>query len=124
MPRFFTLEEATALLPRLNSLLDDLVLLRDAILARRPEIRAALEKSVTNGGNRPAGLAVADWARFERILGELRGLGVLLKDLDMGLLDFPSIRDGREVYLCWRKGEERIAYWHEVDTGYAGRIPL
>jgi hypothetical protein len=50
--------------------------------------------------------------------------GVIIKDLDMGLLDFPTLREGHEVYLCWRLGEERIGWWHEVDAGLSGRQPL
>jgi hypothetical protein len=48
----------------------------------------------------------------------------LLKDLDTGLIDFPTLRDGREVYLCWQLGEPHIAWWHEIETGFSGRLPL
>ena len=61
---------------------------------------------------------------MQKALDELDGLGVQLKDIDQGLVDFPSRRDGRVVYLCWRLGEETIAWWHDVDTGFAGRQPL
>jgi hypothetical protein len=54
----------------------------------------------------------------------IRGLGVLLKDPDSGLLDFPHERDGRVVFLCWHPPEERIGYWHEIHAGYQGRQPL
>ena len=62
--------------------------------------------------------------RLNELLAEINGLGCELKGLDEGLIDFPTERDGRTVYLCWRLGEERIAYWHELDTGFAGRQPL
>ena len=55
---------------------------------------------------------------------ELRGFGCELKDPDKGLIDFPSLRDGQEIYLCWYLGEERIAFWHYLHTGFAGRQPL
>ena len=55
---------------------------------------------------------------------ELRELEVVLRDLDRGLLDFPSLRDGREVYLCWQEGEDGIGFWHEPDAGFGGRRPL
>jgi len=55
---------------------------------------------------------------------ELEGVGCEFKDFEMGLVDFPSIRDGREVYLCWKLGEEQVSHWHEVNTGFAGRKPL
>ena len=57
-------------------------------------------------------------------MAELRELEVVLRDLDRGLLDFPSMRDGREVYLCWQEGEDAIEYWHEPEAGFAGRRPL
>jgi hypothetical protein len=57
-------------------------------------------------------------------LSQLDQTGVLLKGIDEGLLDFPSERDGRVVYLCWRMGEDTISFWHEVDTGFSGRQPL
>ena len=55
---------------------------------------------------------------------ELRELEVVLRDLDRGLVDFPSLRDGREVYLCWQEGEDEIGFWHEPDAGFGGRRPL
>ena len=60
-------------------------------------------------------------ARLARVLTEL---GILIKDPDTGLVDFPALREGREVYLCWQLGEARIAWWHEIETGFAGRLPL
>ncbi|MFN8470742.1 MAG: DUF2203 domain-containing protein [Anaerolineae bacterium] len=124
MPRFFTVEQANAMLPALTRLLDHLVQIRDHLVAQRPDVSAAIEKSATNGGNRPASLAVEEFEEFQSVLLELKGLGVLLKDIDMGLVDFPSRREGRDIYLCWRKGEPRVAFWHDVDSGYAGRRPL
>ena len=61
---------------------------------------------------------IADQAR------EVAESGAIIKDLDAGLLDFLALRDGREVFLCWRLGEERIAWWHEIDAGLSGRQPL
>ena len=50
--------------------------------------------------------------------------GIVLRDLDSGLIDFPSVRDGREIYLCWIDGEDDIEFWHDLDAGFAGRQPL
>jgi hypothetical protein len=55
---------------------------------------------------------------------ELLERGIVLRDLDRGLVDFPSLRDGREIFLCWQEGEDEVAFWHEVDAGFAGRRPL
>jgi hypothetical protein len=54
----------------------------------------------------------------------IRELGVILKDLDAGLLDFPHEREGRVVFLCWHPPEARVAFWHEIEAGYAGRQPI
>ena len=57
-------------------------------------------------------------------LVELQAMDVVLRDLDRGLVDFPSIRDGQEVFLCWEEGEDEVAYWHDLEAGYGGRRPL
>jgi hypothetical protein len=58
------------------------------------------------------------------LVGEIQELGCLPKDLEQGLVDFYSRRGGRVVFLCWRRGEKRIAYWHELHSGFGGRVPL
>jgi hypothetical protein len=63
-------------------------------------------------------------AGLRAALAEVEGLGIHVKDIDIGLVDFPSLRDGRVVYLCWKVDEPAIAYWHELDAGYAGRKPI
>ena len=57
-------------------------------------------------------------------LVELQAMEVVLRDLDRGLVDFPALRDGREVFLCWEEGEDEVRFWHDVDSGYGGRRPL
>jgi hypothetical protein len=61
---------------------------------------------------------------LQRTLGELQAMEVVLRDLERGLVDFPTLRDGREVYLCWEAGESEIGFWHDIDAGYGGRQPL
>jgi hypothetical protein len=63
-------------------------------------------------------------ARLAEIVDKIQETGCLVKDLDMGLVDFPSLLEGEEVYLCWKLGEERITFWHGIDEGFAGRKPL
>jgi hypothetical protein len=62
--------------------------------------------------------------QINSLVDKVQGMGVELKDMEIGLVDFRTIREGREVYLCWKLGEESVSYWHELDTGYAGRKPL
>jgi hypothetical protein len=62
--------------------------------------------------------------RLEETLEEITDRGIIVRDVASGLVDFPSLREGREVYLCWISGEDRIEYWHETDRGFAHRQPL
>ncbi len=123
-PRLFTVEEANALLPRLRELLDDLALHRDALRAKAPHLEPILRAAGANGGGRVGSEYGVEAYNLYLAIERIRELGVLLKDLDMGLLDFPHERDGRVVFLCWHPPEERVGYWHEIEAGYAGRQPL
>ena len=123
-PRLFTVEEANALLPRLRELLDDLALHRDALREKAPHLEPILQAAVTNGGGRAGSEYGVEAYRLYLAAARIRELGVLLKDLDMGLLDFPHEREGRVVFLCWHPPEESVGYWHEIEAGYAGRQPL
>ncbi|MCS6844490.1 MAG: DUF2203 domain-containing protein [Caldilineales bacterium] len=123
--RFFTLEEANALLPQLNALLEQLMEARRAIVEARPDLWPVLKKAIGNGGSKKAGELLAEFQRLQQAYQDIEALGVLLKDPDMGLIDFLHRRpDGREVFLCWRYGEPEVAYWHELHTGFAGRKPV
>ncbi len=122
--RYFTAEEANALLPTLRPLVAALLEARRQIVEAQPELWPVLEKSVGNGGSQKAGELVAHFEKIQRNAKAIEALGVLIKDLNTGLLDFLSERDGREVYLCWRYDEPRVAHWHDLDAGLAGRQPL
>ncbi len=123
-PKLFTLEEANALLPRLRELLDDLTLHRDALREKAPRLEPILRTAGANGGGRAGSEYGVEAYNLYLAIGRIHELGVLLKDLDMGLLDFPHEREGRIVFLCWHPPEERVGYWHEIEAGYAGRRPL
>jgi hypothetical protein len=122
--KLFTVEEANALLPRLKELLDDLAIHRDALRERAPRLEPILQAAKTNGGGRVGSEYGVEAYNLYLAIERIRGLGVILKDLDMGLLDFPHERDGRVVFLCWHPPEESVAFWHEIEAGYAGRQPL
>jgi hypothetical protein len=123
-PKLFTLEEANALLPRLRELLDDLTLHRDALREKAPRLEPILRTAGANGGGRASSEYGVEAYNLYLAIWRIHELGVLLKDLDMGLLDFPHEREGRIVFLCWHPPEERVGYWHEIEAGYAGRRPL
>ena len=106
-----------------------------AVRARMRELEQTQGKLVTAIGGNGGGYAASDLnAAQAELVGladaaiacvqRLEELGVELKDLDLGLLDFPSVRDGREVLLCWHVGEESVEFWHGLEDGYAGRKPI
>jgi hypothetical protein len=129
--RTFTLAEANEALDDLRPVAERMVDLRRhhrAALAKRQELA---ERIGSNGG----GLTASDVAEadaeaeqlanaLEACVDRLQAEGVQVKDVDTGLLDFPAVRDGEEVLLCWRVGEGAIEYWHGLDEGFAGRKPV
>ncbi len=128
--RRFSREEAEALLPEIAPLMWNAQRLKrehDEAQVKLSELRL---KSQGNGHTMEGEITtllsgIQETAtEINAIIERVRAQGVEVKDLDMGLIDFPSQREGRTVYLCWKLGEEGIAWWHEMDTGYASRQPL
>jgi hypothetical protein len=121
--RHYSLEEASALLPLVTELLERMRAARDRL--GDAEARAALaEAGQSNGGGQPGKVVSEGFLELRDSMLELQEREIVLRDLDRGLVDFPALRDGREVYLCWEEGEPEIGYWHEPDAGFAGRRPL
>jgi len=121
--RHFSREEANAALPVLRRLLQRL---RDAkdMLTDAEAHEALSEAAPTNGGGEPGAQVGEAFLQVRRLLGALQEQGIVIRDIDRGLIDFPTLIDGREVYLCWELGEDDVAYWHDLDSGYRGREPL
>lgn len=124
MPRYFTLQEANETLNFIRPLMDEIQQIRRKILEKQPEAWPAIEKSAGNGGNRALSSLVQDFEKLDALVHRIQGTDVLIKDINLGLLDFSALKDGREVYLCWQYGEGEIAFWHEVEAGFAGRQPI
>jgi hypothetical protein len=130
MPRLFSLEDASALLPRLREVLPEMQEKKAALDGLRQQLALMTRTASGNGhligeevkAKQSEAKALAE--RLNDLLGEINGMGCELKGLDEGLIDFRAQREGRTVYLCWKLGEETIAYWHELDTGFPGRQPL
>jgi len=121
--RHYTLEEARAELGWVRERLAALRAARDRLTDA--EARDALaDASPTNGGGRPGRQVGEAFLELRGGVAEFAERGIVLRDLDRGLIDFPALRDGDEVYLCWIDGEEDIGFWHELDAGYAGRQEL
>lgn len=121
--RHYTVEEARALLPQIRQWLSHLQQLRARMEEAHARLHPLLEQGNDVGGERVNSL-LKSMTEFKAVFREFERREIQIKDLDRGLLDFPSIRQGREVFLCWEQDEEDIEFWHELDSGYAGRDPL
>jgi len=124
MSQYFTLQQANEVLNIIRPLMDEVQAIREKIISTQPEAWNAIEKSVGNGGSRALSQIVQDFEKLDLLVHQILDTGVLIKDVNIGLLDFPAFKDGREVYLCWQYGEGEIAFWHEIEAGYAGRQPI
>lgn len=119
--RLFSVEEADRVLPELRERLPRIREARQAVLGAAERIG---ERAPGDGGGREGRRHHEALSALRAELLALHRLGVILRDPETGLVDFPAEREGRRVFLCWRLGEERVAHWHEVDAGFAGRRPL
>ncbi len=122
--KLFTVEEANALLPELRGILREMATHRDAVREKAPHIEPVLKAAAANGGGKVGSEYGVEAYRLYRAIERIQEHGVILKDMDMSLLDFPHERDGRVVFLCWHPPEQEILYWHDIEAGYQGRQPL
>ena len=121
--RHFSREEADALLPQLTALLSQLQERKDELTDTEAH-EALSEAAPTNGGGEQGRQVGVAFLEVRRILETVERAGIVLRDIDRGLVDFPALMDGREVYLCWELGEDEVGYWHDLEGGYGGREPL
>jgi hypothetical protein len=122
--RYFTLEEANQCIPELVDEISLLRAIRNELAAYHAEITPLLEVVSSNGGSQRTPALLKATANFQDILDRIENRGCHLKGLDPGLVDFLHLRNGKEVYLCWRMGEKKIRYWHEIEDGFEGRQSL
>jgi hypothetical protein len=129
--RYFTAAEANELLETVRPIVEEMVAHRQALaLATVRHARIATKIAGNGGGVRPhevdelQNVIDREAAEVVRCVTELQELGLLVKDLDEGLVDFPALRGDEEVLLCWRLGEDEVAFWHSLEDGFAGRRPL
>jgi hypothetical protein len=122
--RHYSQEEAAAALEWVAERLAVMRQARDRLLDE--DARAALtDAAAANGGGPPGRVVSEGFLALRAAAGELAAASIVVRDLDRGLVDFPSIRGGEEVYLCWVESEEdEIGFWHDLDSGYGGRQPL
>jgi hypothetical protein len=124
--KIFTVQEANALLPDVRVIVGRIQRAHRQLSKYRDQAKKAAEAAEQGGGGLADGLVYAKiLTELTQHIAELEALGVQLKDFERGLVDFPSLRDGRVVLLCWQLGEgDELEWWHDVDAGFAGRTPL
>lgn len=122
--KHFTLEEARALLPELRRAFQDAHARGARVRKADEKLGNLLQTTRADLGGAPVTEMLMDLQQMRAQLERLEKLGVQIKDLDRGLVDFPAIRDGREVFLCWELEEDDIEFWHDIDAGYSGRERL
>jgi hypothetical protein len=130
--RTFNLDEAHSLLPVLESLLRTAIAGKKLMEEVEAEMQALTQRIFLNGGTHVDVVATArrkaERAKAEQrakdALAEIDSIGVQVKDIDTGLLDFPCVVEGQVVLLCWRMGESSITHWHSTEEGFAGRKPI
>lgn len=121
--KHYTRDEACKLLPDIRAWLAKIVQYREELQGFDRRFAHKLADGCDLGG-KPVHRWISTLAELQALLMEFSRREIILKDLDCGLIDFPAILDGREVFLCWKAGEDDIAFWHDLGAGYAGRQPL
>jgi len=124
--KIFTIEEANSLLPSVRSILGKIQKANRGLRKYKAQAQKAADAGEQGGGGIPNGSQYAELITLLTTeMNQLEGLGVQLKDFERGLVDFPCLRDGRVVLLCWQLGEgDELEWWHDIDAGFAGRTPL
>ena len=120
-PRFFTVAEANALLPEVRQLVKEMLAARQEVLDLQPQLWPEVEKAATNGGGKTVSKATRQIIIIQNILHTLDAWGIQVKDVNIGLIDFPARYEDRTVLLCWQYDEPSVQFWHEVDAGFSGR---
>lgn len=121
--KHYTIDEARALLPQVRDWLAQI----DSLQLRLSELDVRLRSLASSGhdvGGESVNASMKIRADLHEVLQEFESREIQIKDLERGLIDFPALRDGKEILLCWEKGEEEIEFWHDLESGYPGRERL
>lgn len=130
--KFFSPERANALIPKIAPLVDELLMKRRDLAIKLLENDPALRTNASTRGSRLAGLRspfppprFGDLkSEIVRLIHRIESFGCIVKDIDLGTVDFPSTREGEQIYLCWKAGEAHVEHWHGTEEGFAARRPL
>ena len=124
--KFFTLDEARAVLPEIKSIVEKLQNTKKALdVFKNIEIEYGDESVLDDINTTKINKEFHRLSyQFFHCIGQLEDLGCMLKDMNNGLVDFYSIVDGKEIFFCWRLGEKDIVHWHDLEAGFRGRMPI
>ena len=119
--KFFSVEEANAYIPQLLIDIPRIQILMKSLTDEYLDVDKARKKVQMNGGSMQGADYLNCILKINYLTDELESKGCVLKGIEHGLVDFPSLRDGKEVYLCWKNPEQQIEYWHDIQSGFTGR---
>ena len=122
--KLFTLDEANAFVPQLLDLVPKIQKLSISLNNDFPDIKNARDKAKWNGGSNQGVDYLNAVLKYNELMRKIEEMGCEVKGIREGLIDFPSLREDREVYLCWRMPEKEILFWHDVNAGFSGRKPI
>ena len=119
--KYFSIEEANAVIPHLLVDIPVIQSLMENLSHKYPDVKKAREKAQLNGGSLQGSDYINCALKINYLTEKLESKGCILKGIKHGLVDFLALREGKEVYLCWKNPEEKIEYWHDIQSGFAGR---
>jgi hypothetical protein len=122
MPHYFTPQEANDALTTIRPMVEEMMIIGEDVRAHQPELWSLVEKSAGNGGNPKLSRLLKDFDRLDALYHRIQDMGIEVKDLTTGLIDFPAWHEDHEVYLCWKFGEDSVQFWHEIEAGFIGRM--
>ena len=122
--RHFTLEEANKLVPEFSRYFEEIFQLHEILKPERRQKEQLTQGLSRNGGWNKSAEYLENSFKVSKLLDKILKTGAVVKDLQRGLIDFPHLSEGKEIYLCWEMGEKEIKFWHDLESGYSGRQPL
>lgn len=122
--KHFTLEEANKLVPEFSQYIEEIFQLHEILKPERKQKELVTQTLSKNGGWSKSAEYLENSFKVSKILDKILATGAVVKDLQRGLIDFPHLSEGKEIFLCWEVGEKEIKFWHDLESGYPGRQPL
>jgi len=122
--KHFTLEEANKLVPEFSQYFEEIFQLHETLKPERHKKELVTQSLSKNGGWSNSAEYLENSFKVSKILDKILKTGAVVKDLQRGLVDFPNLSEGKEIFLCWQIGEKQVKFWHDLESGFAGRQPL